>query len=154
MSTVPLVRAALKELRQATFDPADVVVEFGPRERGYTAGARLRIGRVTGRSDPEALGPRRSMAEEYDVECVLSYTRNTTVDQQEAVATQVMDWFNVAEYAIRASPSQTLDVPGVLWVVVMGDFELTDTPASETGGPINASYLFNVHVRAMYALTT
>jgi len=153
MSTVPLMLTALKELWSATFDPDDVWVELGPRQHGYGAGGRLRIGKVRGTSNPEALGPTRPMLEVYDVECILSYTVQGTIDDQSAVTTQVMDWYAVAEYAVRASPSQTVGVPGVRWAVVMGDFELTEAEASETGGPINASFTFNVHVEAMYRLT-
>ena len=153
MSTRLAVKSALKTLGRATFDPAVVNVEFGPRAQLSIPGGRLRIGNVTGDSQPEALGPSRPMLEVYDVECVLSYTVNADADQQETVTAQVEAWFTTFEFAVRASPDQALGVPGVRWAVVMGRFDQTDHPASETSGPISASLLFNVHVEAMYRLT-
>lgn len=153
MSTLGPVKAALLTLWQATFNPDQVVVQYGPRVGLATAGGRLRIGNARGTSVPEAAGPKRPMQEEYDVECVLSYTVNGGSDGQQLVTEQVLAWFDVAEYAVRASPSQSLGVAGVNWAVVSGDWALVEAPAEETTGPINSALTFNVHVRALYRLT-
>jgi hypothetical protein len=152
VTTVGAMKTNLKALWVATFAPSDVTVEFGPRAQLTLTGGRLRIGRVIGESEPEAMGTTRPMSEAYDVECVLSLTRNSDVSDQEAVTLQVLDWFAVAELAVRSSPAQTVGVTGVRWAVVMGRWELTEHPASDTGGPISSSYLFNVHVEANYRL--
>jgi hypothetical protein len=144
---------ALRTLWQATFDPGVVRVTFGKRVTIKTSAAWLAIGDVTGDSAPETLGPQRTMKEEYDVECLLSYSTQGTVDDQEAVALQVLEWFTGAEEAVRAFPGQNLGVPGVEWAVVTGGFGLKQADASETRGPINASFSFNVHVRAIYRLS-
>jgi hypothetical protein len=153
VSTVGQTLTNLKALFAGVFDPADLTVEFGPRAQFTITGGRLRIGDVEGESEPEAMGPSRPMFEKYDVECIISLTRNTDVGDQEAITRQVLDWADVAELAVRASPSQTIGVPGVRWAVVAGRWDLKQHPASETGGPISSSFTFRVHVEANYRLT-
>lgn len=153
MSTAGPVKTALRELWQATFDPGVVRVTFGKRVTVKTGAAWLAIGDITGDSAPETLGPQRTMKEEYDVECVLSWGVNGSVDDQELVTLQLLEWFTGAEEAVRASPGQNLGVPGVEWAVVSGGFGLKEAAASETQGPISASFSFNVHVRAIYRLS-
>lgn len=152
MSTAGPVKAALLALWQATFDPSVVQVTYGGRIA--VAGAqRLSIGNAIGRSAPEALGPQRTMQEEYDVVCVVSVTQPGTVDDQQLVTDQALALFTGAEYAVRSVPGQNLGVSGVMYAGVEGDWQMTEAPASETGGPINASYEFRVHVRAIYRLS-
>lgn len=152
MTTIGLVRAALLELWSGVFDPADLQVSYGSRVT-VSSPCRLVIGNVEGNSAPESLGPSRTMQEVYDIRCVISASSKGSVDDQQRVTELVLSLFDTAEYAIRASPSQTLDVPGVLLVNVEGSWSLTEAPASDTEGAINASYEFRVHVRARYRLT-
>lgn len=154
--TAAPVKAALKTLWAGTSWPATpgsepMQVTYGPRVT-LVSGRRLTIGKVLGDTSPEALGPQRTMEEEYDIECSISYTINGTIDDQQAVTEQVIADQAVAELAVRSSVGQTLGVPGVLWALVMGSWEIDEATASETGGPINASYQFRVHVRARYQL--
>lgn len=153
-TTIGPVKTALKVLWRATFDhPQTVYVTFGSRVVTPPPGAsRLVIGNVTGEQQPEALGPSRTVQEDYDVECILSHTLNGTSDDQEDVTLALLDLYAGAEYAVRSHPGQDLGVPGVLWTSVEGRFELKEAPASETEGAINAAFTFNVHVRAMYRL--
>jgi hypothetical protein len=153
MTTAGLVKTALRELWQDTFDQSVVRVTFGKRVTIKTGAAWLAIGNVAGDSQPEALGPQRTMKEEYDVECVLSWGVNGSVDDQERVTLQVLEWAEGAEHAVRAFAGQNLGVPGVEWAAVIGGFSLREAEASETQGPIGASFSFNVHVRAIYRLS-
>lgn len=150
-STIVPVKAALLALWQTTFANQEVTVSYGSRAV-ISHSAWLVIGNVTGSNDPEALGPRRAMTEEYDVECTLSVGRSGTVDQQQACTERCMSLYAAAELAVRSSASQTLGVTGVLWSIVMGSFTLEEAPASETNGRLNSTYKFNVHVRARYEL--
>lgn len=152
MTTVGTVRAALKTLWSATFDPAVLQVTYGNRVT-VSSPARLSIGDAEGDTTAESLGPQRTVEENYDVRCVLSVSSSGGVDDQQRVTEQLLTLFDAAEYAIRASPSQTLGVPGVLWVMVLGSWGLTEAPASDTKGAINASFEFRVHVRARYQLS-
>lgn len=152
MTTLGPVRAALKTLWSATFDPALLQVTYGNRVT-VSSPARLAIGDAEGDSQAESLGPKRTMQEEYDIRCVLSVSSQGSVEDQQRVTEQCLALFDTAEYAIRASTSMTLDVPGVIYVLVLGSWGLTEPPASDTKGAINASYEFRVHVRARYQLS-
>lgn len=152
MSTVGPVKAALFELWRAVFNPAEVQVTYGARVT--TSGpVRLAVGDVEGDSAPEALGPQRQMQEVYDIRCVLSATSNGSVEDQQRVTELVLELFDAAELAVRGSESQTLGVPGVILATVEGSWSLKEAEASETGGPINTSYEFRVHVTARYRLS-
>jgi hypothetical protein len=153
VSTVGPFLKALKVLWIAEFAATPgFLVTYGLRA-GVTPNGRLTIGNVTGKNEAEAFGPIRPMAEEYDVACLLSFTVNGEISDQEMVSDTVMGFYERAERAVRASPSQTLGVPGVMLANVEGDFGLKHAEASETGGPINSTYEFNVHVQARYQLT-
>lgn len=151
MTTVGLVRKALLDLWSATFAPETLQVTYGSRATISTA-CRLAIGDVEGDSAPEALGPQRVMQEVYDIRCVVSATSKGSIDDQQRVTELVLSLFDTAEYAVRASPSQTLGVPGVQLVTVEGSWSLAEAPASDTAGAVNASFEFRVHVRARYRL--
>lgn len=149
MSSFPAVKAAL--------------VALGTSTLGFTAGyggrvtvspsERLLVGGAKGTSEPTALAPTRPMDEDYEVVCTLSVTQNGTVDIQQQVTERVWALYSLYEVAIRTVPGMNLGVAGVTWAYVAGDWELTEPPASETGGPVNASLEFHVRVRARYRLT-
>jgi hypothetical protein len=147
MSTVGPVKTALRALFEATFDDA-VQVTFGNRVN-MSGSTRLVIGRVIGKTTPESLGTNRTVEEVYDVECEISLSSQGSVGDQEAVTLACLVLYEGAELAVQSFPGQNLGVPEVLYAGVEGNFELKEPPASETKGPINASYVFNVHVRAM-----
>jgi hypothetical protein len=155
VSTVQPVRRALRTLWLATFPPTgDVQVMLGRRGPGRND-RRLCIGDATGTAEPEALGPRRPMLEEYEVLCIASVTTSLSSDDddQASVTDDVVAIQAAAEQALRGNPTQTLGVAGVEWLVIAGDWSLRETPASETGGPLSAVYEFRVRVRARYQLT-
>jgi hypothetical protein len=116
-------------------------------------GERLVIGDAQGTSEPTALGPDRPMDEDYEVTCKLSVTQNGPIDIQQQVTERVYALHALFEVAIRTVPGMNLGVTGVTWAYVAGSWDLTEAPASNTGGPINASLEFHVRVRARYRLT-
>lgn len=152
MTTLLPVKQALFDLAGSTFDDTvrpmfsgRIVVESSDQDR-------LMIGDASGTTEPESLGPTRTMVEEYDVACIVSVTRNGDVDLQPTVTARAIELFEGFEYAIRSSPGQNLGVSGVRWAVVRGNWSLTEHPASDTKGKISTSVAFNVHVSAMYRL--
>lgn len=153
MTTVGDVKTALRVLGESVFDPAEVLVKFGSRVTITVAPGILSIGNATGTTEPEALGPQRSVEEVYDLECVISYTVDGTVDDQEGVTLATIAIFEGFEHAVRSVPGQNLGVAGVLWAGCTGNWSMRESPASETKGRINTSMTFNVRVRAMYRLS-
>ena len=149
MSTVPAVRAALVALGTSTLG---LTAGYGGRVT-FSPGERLVVGDAKGSSEPTALGPTRTMDEDYEVTCKLSVSQNGTVDIQQQVTERVYALHALYEVAIRTVPGMNLGVSGVIWAYVAGDWELTEPPASVTGGPVNASLEFHVRVKARYRLT-
>lgn len=150
-STLRPFRAALRTLWVATFDPAVVQVTYGPRVTA-SLGQRIMIGDAEGTCEPEALGPRRNMAEEYDVRCIASVSMPATPEDQQTVTDTCLALFDAAELAVRSAPTMTLAVPGVLRANIEGAWSLVERTASETSGSIGASFEFRVHVEARYSL--
>jgi hypothetical protein len=153
MSTVGDVKTALRVLWQSTFTADELRVTFGNRITVGAGHSRLVIGDVSGTTEPESLGPTRTVDEEYDIQCEISRTVQGSSADQEAVTLAVLQLFETAEHAVRASAGQNLGVTDVIWAGCTGGFDLKEASASETNGPINASFAFAVHVRARYRLT-
>ncbi len=151
MSTVPAVRSALVALWSLALGP-DVTPGYGSRVT-VSPGERLVVGDARGSSEPITLGTTRQMEENYEVTCTISVTRNGAVDIQQAVTERAYAIFDLAEVALRSVAGENAGVSAVIWAYVGGDWELTEAPASDTGGPINASIEFRVRVRARYRLT-
>jgi hypothetical protein len=149
MSTVPAVRAALVALGTSTLG---FTAGYGSRVT-ISPGERLVVGDAKGTSEPTGLAPTRPMEENYEVTCRLSVTQNGTVDIQQQVTERAWALHALYEVAIRTVPGMNLGVAGVSWAYVAGEWEETQAPASDTGGPVNTSIEFHVRVRASYRLT-
>jgi hypothetical protein len=143
------VKAALLALWSAALPT--VQVTYGNRVT-MSGPKRLTIGNARGASAPQSLGPARQMREDYRITCLISCSVNGTIDDQSAVTEDVLSLFEAAELAVRSSANQTLGVSEVTLAIVEGDWELTEAPASDTGGPINTTYEFEVRVQARYRL--
>lgn len=152
MTTVLDVKQALFDLGGATFDDT-VRTMYSGRVVVDAALDRFMIGDVSGTTEPESLGPQRTVQEDYDVECIISVTQNGDADQQPIVTARAVSLFEGIENAIRAYPGQNLGVADVMWAAVLGNWSLTEHPASDTKGKISTSFKFLVHVRAIYRLT-
>jgi hypothetical protein len=152
VTTVLDVKQALYDLGVATFDDT-VRTMYSARVVVDAALDRLLIGNANGTTEPESLGPQRTVQEEYDVACTISVTQNGDVDQQPQVTARAIELFEGFEHAVRAYPGQNLGVADVLWAGVTGNWSMTEHTATETKGKISTSFEFNVHVRAMFRLT-
>lgn len=152
-TTVAAAKAAIKTLWAAALTGADVQVTYGNRVT-LAAGERITIGGATGQTMPQSLGPARQMRENYDLKCKVSVTRDGTVDDQQAVTERCVALYSQIEQVLRQLPSQNLGLTGVIDVLatVEGEWELGEAEASETGGPMNAWFEFNVHVEARFRL--
>lgn len=149
MSSVPAVKAALVALGTSTLG---LVAGYGGRVT-ISPGERLVVGDVAGSSEPITLGPTRQMEENYEVECKLSVTQNGSADIQQQVTERVFVLWDLFEVALRSVAGENAGVSGVVWAYVAGDWKLSEPPASETGGPVNAAIEFRVRVCARYRLT-
>ena len=150
-TSVGTAKAALLALWTTALAGQDVQVTYG--RRVTLAGAeRVTIGGALGETMPQSLGPARQMRENYDIKCAVSVTRNGTVDDQQAVTERCLAIYAVLEQTIRALPSQDLGLAGVVLAVIEGQFELGESEASDTNGPINTWYEFNVHIQARFRL--
>lgn len=146
------VKAALLELWSEALAETNIQITYGNRVT-TAAGERITIGGATGSTAPQSLGPRRQMTETYDVKCKVSVTRPGSVNDQRAVTERVLELFGVIEEALRSLPSRDLGLTPIdVDAAVEGDWELGEAEASDTGGPINSWYEFNVHVRARFRL--
>jgi hypothetical protein len=114
---------------------------------------RLIVGDIEGDTQPEAAGPTRPVIEIYDVRCLISATSNGAVDDQQRITEQVISMYQAYDLAIRGSTQQNLGVAGVRWAGIVGSWSMKEAEASETGGKINTSMEFRVHVEANYRLT-
>lgn len=151
VTTVGPVKAALLALWTSTVAGTDVQVTYGRRVT-LAAGERVTIGGALGNTAPQSLGPKRQMYEIYDVLCTVSVTRNGTVDDQQAVTERCLALYTSLEQAVRILPSQNLGLTDIVLATVEGDWELGESEASDTGGPINSWYEFRVHVKARFRL--
>lgn len=151
MTTVLPVKQALVTLGGDTFDDT-VRTMFSARIVVDADADRLLIGDASGTFEPESLGPTRTVEELYDVACIVSVTKNGDADYQPIVTARAIELFEGFENAVRSYPGQNLGVTGVLWAGVLGNWSLTEHPASDTGGKISTSFAFNVRVRAMTRL--
>ncbi len=149
MSTVPAVRAALVALGTSTLG---FTAGYGGRVT-FSGDERFVVGGAKGASEPTALGPTRTMDEDYEVTCRISVTSSGTADIQQQVTERAWALHALFEVALRSVPGMNLGVSGVVWAYAAGDWELTEAPASDTGGKINASIEFHVRVKARYRLT-
>lgn len=149
-TTVGSVKAALLTLFRTTAGTG-VQVTYGNRVT-IAAGERVTIGGVLGNTVPQSLGPARQMYEIYDVLCAISVTQNGSVDVQQQVTERVLALYSSLEQAVRILPSQNLGLTDIVLATVEGDWELGESEASETGGPINSWYEFRVHVKARFRL--
>jgi hypothetical protein len=149
VSTVPDVKAALVALWTTALAP--VKPRYGSRVT-VTPGERLVIGDVRGTTESTSLGPARQMQERYDVTCTISVTQSGTADTQQQVTERAFALYDLAEVAVRSVAGENLGISAVVLAYVAGDFSLTEAPASDTRGPVNASIEFNVRVQARYRL--
>lgn len=150
VTTVGPVKAALLALF-TTAAGSDVQVTYGRRVT-LSAGERVTIEGALGNTMPQSLGPKRQMYENYDVLCRVSVTRDGTIDDQQAVTERCLALYATLEQAIRILPSQNLNLTDIVLATVQGDWELGESEASDTGGPINSWYEFRVHVQARFRL--
>lgn len=152
VTTVGPVKAKLKELWSTALAADGVQVTYGKRIT-VAAGERVTIGGALGETMPQSLGPARQMRENYDVKCCVSVTQNGTVDVQQAVTERVLAIFALMEQTIRALPSQNLGLPAVdVQAIIEGPWELGESDAVDTAGPVNSWYEFNVHIKARFRL--
>lgn len=155
-TTVGPAKAALKALwTSAVTGLADQPIQVTYGRRVTVAGPdRVTIGGALGNTVPQSLGPARQMRENYDIRCAVSVTRNGTVDDQQLVTERCLLVYATIEQAVRILPSQNLSLTGVIDVLatVEGDWELGESEASDTNGPINTWYEFNVHIQARFRL--
>lgn len=154
MSTTTLgpAKAALLALWRAAVVGTDVQVTYGKRVT-LAAGERVTIGGATGETQPQSLGPKRQMRENYDIKCMVSVTRNGTVDDQQAVTERCLELVALLEQTLRALPNENLGLPAIdVGAWVEGQWEMGESDATDTAGPINTWYEFNVHVQARFRL--
>jgi hypothetical protein len=150
VTTVGPVKAQLLALWSAAL-PA-VQITYGRRVL-LSAGERVTIGGVTGETMPQSLGPARQMRENYDVKCHVSVTQNGTVDVQQAVTERVLAIYATLEQTLRVLPNQNLGLPAVdVEAIIQGPWELGESDALDTAGPVNSWYEFNVHIKARFRL--
>jgi hypothetical protein len=150
VSTRSAVRQALVDLWTPLFPNARVL--RGGRYLTSTSELVV-VGEAVGVTEPITLGPTRQLEETYSIQCTISVTWNGSVDQQVAVEDRAEDMFTAAELAVRSSPGQNLGVPGVLWVVITGDWTAKDGDATDTNGQINSQIEFIAAVKARNRLS-
>lgn len=150
-TTVGPVKAALLTIWSAALAADGVQVTYGRRVT-VAAGERVTIGGAVGTVAPQSLGPARQMREDYNVTCAVSVTQNGSVDVQQAVTERVLAIYASIEAAIRVLPSQNLGLSDIVLAVVEGEWELGESEASATNGPVNSWYEFRVHVQARFRL--
>lgn len=152
VTTVGPAKAALLTLWKAAVAGTDVQVTYGNRVT-LAAAERVTIGNVPGETMPQSLGPKHQMRENYDIECKVSVTRNGTIEDQQAVTERCLELFALIEQTIRALPNENLNLGTIdVGAWVQGPWKLTEAEATDTGGPINTTYEFTVHVKARFRL--